>query len=447
MKTLPVNFSDLALALEDQGGELHVYYFDTDTGEMLNLSEDIDQAQLHQIREHGSGRFLPIEPMSPRQGYQIMADFVRELLPSRVREKLEWSLDGPKPFRRFKTALREDDAIRRQWFDFHAARMREFAIEWLLGHNIRPEGLNIQDPRYHESAPTETVTPGLPHGEAQRTENDQFERPPEIGEEDLFEPDSEQEKTKLLEFIESFPEKSMSLAKLHGLYSALAAGPVPVLQGDLLSILGIVSGKLPIKDSEHAAQIAILLSRFYSEIVADIASESFVPRLQPESVAVTDIVSDMASWCQGFVLGMEQDRSARRPWFNDPRRKKAISFITGTAQLQERPDTASAELSGWNAHSLISDLVPLIASYWRFESGLDDLIGAHPVITESQMGRDQPCPVGAAKSINIAAARLDEPDLRAKLPVDLYTGMCQSGIVIGAKNRQSLPINSQPKTL
>jgi hypothetical protein len=66
MKTLPVNFGDLALALEDQGGELHVYYFDTETGAVLNLSEDIDEAELHEIREEGSGRFLRIEPMNPR---------------------------------------------------------------------------------------------------------------------------------------------------------------------------------------------------------------------------------------------------------------------------------------------------------------------------------------------------------------------------------------------
>jgi hypothetical protein len=32
MKTLPVNFRDTALALEDQGGELHVYYLDAETG-------------------------------------------------------------------------------------------------------------------------------------------------------------------------------------------------------------------------------------------------------------------------------------------------------------------------------------------------------------------------------------------------------------------------------
>ena len=64
MKTLPVNFGDLALALQDQGGELHVYYFDTETGTVLNLSEDIDEAQLREIREEGSGRFLQVEPMA-----------------------------------------------------------------------------------------------------------------------------------------------------------------------------------------------------------------------------------------------------------------------------------------------------------------------------------------------------------------------------------------------
>jgi hypothetical protein len=78
----------------------------------LNLSEDIDEARLREIREEGSGRFLQIEPMNPREGYRIIAD----LTSSRVREKLEWSLDGPKPFRRFKDALREDEAIRKQWF-------------------------------------------------------------------------------------------------------------------------------------------------------------------------------------------------------------------------------------------------------------------------------------------------------------------------------------------
>src|SRR5260221_13705771 len=79
VKTLPVNFGDLALALEDQGGDLHVYYFDTETGAVLNLCEDIDEAELHEIREEGSGRFLRIEPMNPREGYQIMADFVADL--------------------------------------------------------------------------------------------------------------------------------------------------------------------------------------------------------------------------------------------------------------------------------------------------------------------------------------------------------------------------------
>jgi hypothetical protein len=54
------------------------------------------------------------------------------------------ALEGPKPFRRFKTALREDDEVRRQWFDFHNARMRKIAIERLAVHDIRPEGVDTE---------------------------------------------------------------------------------------------------------------------------------------------------------------------------------------------------------------------------------------------------------------------------------------------------------------
>jgi len=57
----------------------------------------IDEAQLHEVREEGSGRFLRIEPMNPREGYRIMAGFVADLPSSRVREKLNgrWTVQNP----------------------------------------------------------------------------------------------------------------------------------------------------------------------------------------------------------------------------------------------------------------------------------------------------------------------------------------------------------------
>jgi yecA family protein len=406
VKTLPVNFSDLALALEDQGGDLHVYYFDTETGKVLILSEDIDEKRLHEIREEGAGRFLRIEPMSSRRGYQIMEDFVRDLRPSRVREKLEWSLDGPKPFRRFKDALRGDDAIRRHWFDFHEARMRELAIEWLSDHHICPKELAIDDPRAPELTSSETVAPTTSEAEteAEDEESDQFEKPALKGE---YEPLSEEEEAELIEFLDSLPKKGMSLAKLHGLCTALAAGPEEARSTDPFIAIAIVGGKLPIKDSEHAERISTLLRCFHNEIVEDLGSESFVPRLQPKDIEIIDIVSDIASWCQGFVLGMEQASSAWRPWFKDPRREKLVSLITRTAQIHGRPDTDGADAAGWRAHSVISDLVPLIASYWRFESALDELVGPQPIVAEPRVGGNEACPCGSGKKYKHCCGRTE----------------------------------------
>jgi yecA family protein len=406
VKTLPVNFGDLALALQDQGGELHVYYFDTETGAVLNLSEDIDEAQLHEIREEGSGRFLPIKPMNPRGGYRIMADFVADLPSSRVREKLEWSLDGPKPFRRFKDAVREDEAIRKQWFDFHNARMREVAIEWLADHQIRPEGLDLEDPRFQESISNESVTRGISE-DAGKEESDQLGRPWVNGEEELSGPLSDEEEAELVKFLESLPEESLSLAKLHGLFTALAVGPGQVVSQELIGVLAIACGKLPIKDSEHAKRISAFLSRFYSEIIEDLASESFVPHLQPNDVVITDILLDMASWCQGFVLGMEQESSAWRSWFKDPRREKLTSLITRTAAIQKKSTASNAEQTGWQAHSVISDLVPLIASYWRFESELNQLVRLGPELTLTEPARNQPCPCGSGKKYKHCCGKIE----------------------------------------
>jgi Uncharacterised protein family (UPF0158) len=67
-----------------------------------------------------------------------MEDFVRNLPQTPMREKLEWSLSGPKPFRRFKDALHENMAVREQWHKFNEEALTRYAIEWLAELNIQP---------------------------------------------------------------------------------------------------------------------------------------------------------------------------------------------------------------------------------------------------------------------------------------------------------------------
>jgi yecA family protein len=400
VKTLPVNLRDLALALEDHGGNLNVYFFDKQTGKILILSRDFDEAQIFEITEEAPGRYLQIEPMNSHEGYRTMADFAETLPPSRLREKLEWSLDGPKPFRRFRDALREDDEIRGQWLRFHDAHMRKVAIQWLADLGIRPgvetDEMEVQEERV---APVLATEEGETWLDDDFDENDDFEEPGEIEEGEVFEPFSEEEETELMESIEPSPGEGISFAKLHGLLTALAAGPVPVSKPNFLDIILRAGWKSATDDQGKTERINELLEHFYDDIVDDITSETFVPRLEQRDIMVTDVVSDIGSWCQGFVFGLEQARPAWQRWFKDLRREKAISMIIGTANrnIQEKLDVASAEEVAWTVHWFISDLVPLIWSYWHFESALDELVGPEAGKTEPQVGRNRPCPCGSGK--------------------------------------------------
>jgi Uncharacterised protein family (UPF0158) len=141
MKNLPVDLSELQIALEshDGGLGLHTYWFDTETGEVIFLTEDLEeQDELRQQIEEGTdNRFVQIEPLPSHDGFRIMENFVQTLPRSRIREKLEWSLGGPKPFRRFKDAVRENRAVLEKWYKFHDAALAHYAVEWLAELSIQ----------------------------------------------------------------------------------------------------------------------------------------------------------------------------------------------------------------------------------------------------------------------------------------------------------------------
>ena len=130
MKDLPVNLSELQIALEshDGGLGLHTYWFDTQTGQVIFLTEDLEEQDelREQIEEDTDNRFVEIEPLPSHDGFRIMENFVRTLPPSRTREKLECSLGGPKPFRRFKDAVRENRKVLEKWYKFSFASDRPF---------------------------------------------------------------------------------------------------------------------------------------------------------------------------------------------------------------------------------------------------------------------------------------------------------------------------------
>ena len=116
---------------------------------------------------------------------------------------------------------------------------------------------------------------------------------------------SEEEEALLTEFVDSLPGANFSLAKLHGLCSAFAAGPVTMAPTDLLGVLtGFAKGG-QVNDFGNSVVILDLLSRFYGGIVEALEFESFEPQLEQTGDTVTEPSAAIISWCNGFMLGVD----------------------------------------------------------------------------------------------------------------------------------------------
>ncbi|HEX6566948.1 MAG TPA: UPF0158 family protein [Chthoniobacterales bacterium] len=163
MKKLPVNLGDLELALEDQGSGLglHSYWFDTITGDVVFLTEDLeeDDELRESIEQDLTGRFVRIEPIDSHEGFRTMAEFVDALPQSRIRSKLESCLNSKKPFRQFKDALYADKTVQDKWYQFNDQAVTRYAIEWLADLGIEPlhAAPARADTRIDENAANETT--------------------------------------------------------------------------------------------------------------------------------------------------------------------------------------------------------------------------------------------------------------------------------------------------
>ena len=421
MKTLPVRLVDLATALEDHDRESTTYYFDTESGEVVFLIEDTRGSDKRWgIISNSTGRFVPIDPMASRKGYDIMEQFVARLARTSLREKLQWSLEGPKPFRRFRDTLLQDPSIRERWLEFHGEAIRKIALEWLADHGIEP--VEPTSPEYPSVLDQEAQALAVEEAEAsaedfddageQELGDDRDEELDDFDEDDYSEPVdllSEEEEAELTDFVESLPGTDFNMAKLHGLLSSIAAGPLKMAPADILGMLIDFVGGQSVNDTAEAQRILPLLSRFYDGIIDSFESGSFAPQLQQTGVQVTDSSAGIVSWSVGFMLGVDRHKVPWKPWFKDVRRAKAISLIAGMSEpeILRKTEKAVGKETAWTTCVMMSELVPLIRDYWAFESALNDYLGPQPDNPELKVGRNDPCPCGSGKKFKHCHGRAD----------------------------------------
>jgi hypothetical protein len=88
---------------------------------------------------------------------------------------------------------------------------------------------------------------------------------------------------------------------------------------------------------------------------------------------VTEPGAAIIYWCNGFMLGVGHYKPAWESWFKDTRRMNPISLIMGMSdpEILRHAENAIEEETALEAIARVGELVPLIHSYWAFESALD----------------------------------------------------------------------------
>jgi len=132
-KALNIDLDQLCEAMEDSSYE-HDYYLDVDNGEILFLSEYMDDEETRKLRdqiEENVDRYELIPKAESRKGYEDMVDFIATVTDEHLAELLEVAVNGKGAFRRFKDVLLNYAEERERWFRFKEDRTLERALEWL----------------------------------------------------------------------------------------------------------------------------------------------------------------------------------------------------------------------------------------------------------------------------------------------------------------------------
>lgn len=132
-KSLKIDLDELCSAREDSSYE-HEYYLDLETGEILFLSEYMDDEETGKLKdriEEESDRYERIPRAESHEGYEDMEDFIATVKDEHLAELLEVAINSRGAFRRFKDVLLRYPEERERWFQFKDERMQERALEWL----------------------------------------------------------------------------------------------------------------------------------------------------------------------------------------------------------------------------------------------------------------------------------------------------------------------------
>jgi hypothetical protein len=74
--------------------------------------------------------YIPIDSITPREGFKIMEGFVETVTDKHMQQRLSDTLEGQKPFANFNRLVHNSN-VREHWFDFKNRAHIEMAKDWI----------------------------------------------------------------------------------------------------------------------------------------------------------------------------------------------------------------------------------------------------------------------------------------------------------------------------
>jgi hypothetical protein len=135
-----IDWVELEGALENNSPELHSF-LNTVTGDVIRIFEGGEKSETRLKQVETSLDYLYVEPVSSREQYRWMEEFIEIVEEPTLKDKLNIAIDGKGAFRRFKDVLVGYPNERERWFTKRSAQLRKHMTTWLGSKNVFPTNL------------------------------------------------------------------------------------------------------------------------------------------------------------------------------------------------------------------------------------------------------------------------------------------------------------------
>lgn len=130
-----VDWAELEGALENNSPELHSF-LNKQSGDVIRIFNGTENVERRLQEVEADPAYVYIEPISSREQYRWMEEYIEELEDCPLKDKLNIAVDGKGAFRRFKDVLVQDADKREIWFAKRSEKLQAHIAEWLKAKNI-----------------------------------------------------------------------------------------------------------------------------------------------------------------------------------------------------------------------------------------------------------------------------------------------------------------------